>query len=367
MFLRHSSAVFSAACVLFFASSAFSQSSLVCNPEEDPYECQCPSGESEYDSCYTTSADELISPDDPQVLREAAGITSSWNAEKEVWDVTIDATQLSAAGVIKLNSNNGQWNSLEELWSYIGALVGQDFTVQDYNDDGIADLPPMHITQKGRTLRFSAAKGAWAPENSGSLLFDAISDAQGVIHIGDASLDLFSYSAGTCAGVDEKSFDTATDGTVLPVQADQCSNLDGGAIGPLKDCVKNGIYCNAIVATAKTTLDFSKHELDRTPFCVGGFDSSGFTGQCATGFEIVRRRADADQLNLFIDYFNYATHDSSDNPSVTNKPSIVGSSTSTTKVRRGVCTTGTSEEGNYNTETQTRDGDYDSGDPACIF
>jgi len=367
MFTRSSSAIFSAACILFFATSAFAQDSLVCNPKEDPYECQCPSGESEYDSCYTTSASELVSPDDPAVLRNAAGITSSWNSQEGVWDVTIDATQLSAAGVIKLNSNNGQWDSLQQLWTYIGTLVGQEFTVQDYNEDGIADLPPMHITQTGRTLRFDVDQGIWAPENSGSLLFDAISDAQGAIHIGDASLDLFSYTTGTCPGIDGKSFDTDTDGTLLPVQADQCSNLDGGIIGPLQDCVKNGIYCNAIITTAKTTLDFSKDQLERTPFCIGGFDSSGFTGQCATGVQIVRRRADADILDLEMDYYNYGNHDSSDNPSATNKPSIVGSSTSTTKIHRGVCTTGTSKEGNYSTETQTREGAYDGGDPACIF
>lgn len=92
----------------FSATLSFALSPQLCEPNDDPDNCECSPG---VDECYEIAPKNLISPDNAAALKGAAGITSYWDSNLNAFVIEADATGPTAAGVMKLNSNRGQWKS----------------------------------------------------------------------------------------------------------------------------------------------------------------------------------------------------------------------------------------------------------------
>lgn len=147
-----------------------------CNPDTDPYNCQCSEELAKYGSCTEIPVDTLISPDDPAELREAAEIQTEYNSEKEVYEITINAAGVNGGGVLPLNSNHGEWDSFDELTEYLSVLLGLPVL-----EDG--SLPPYQIEQHGRIARYDQFNEQWAVSSPGQLVYSAITDGSGSIFI----------------------------------------------------------------------------------------------------------------------------------------------------------------------------------------
>lgn len=288
---------------LCWAAGAFAAEPYVCDPQEDPENCDCPDDDF-IDACYKISPVNLNSPDDPAKLREAAGITSSWNQEAQAWEVNIDATGLTAQGIMEVNTNGGQWASVQELHNYIGALIGQDV------DDCSAAteecrFPNMLIEQVGKTTRFDSSTGAWAPTNSGSLITDAITDANGYLTIGTKSIRLIpeydDISELFCPGIEQASYEYEKQEDLA---GDQCSWARLENLGEAD--IHEGKKLPYLVTRARTDTE-ATHGGDayfgKTLYCTGSRGPNGNLVCDITNGWIVYESRPADSISIDTAYF----------------------------------------------------------------
>lgn len=353
-------AIVVASSILLLAGNASAAEPAVCDPAEDPYNCKCPN-DGTYDVCYQTAVSNLISPDDPGQLAAAANISSVWNSGRGVYEVTIDATQLSAAGVIKLNSNHGQWNTVEELHNYVEVLIGQDFA-DACTLDG---LPPMVITQIGKTARYDQFKDRWADANSGSLLYDAITDANGNLTFGGTvDFDLFSQEQ-SCRGTDVDSSDAQTDGTL---SGTACSLAESGSSEVCGE-VWSEDPCSIPCRTYSFEQARTDFETSSTQTYEAGLQCTGVVGgddfSCDPGGFITHGRVLADDLYLQNLYFLSAS--SSDAGDMVHLQDEVTISDSMKTGVVGVCGWSQAEDGANLIQIRTKDGTYDASANACNF
>ena len=355
MFCRNLSSALAALFVLVVASSAFATDPYICDPEQDPEQCECPL--EGVDACYEVAASNLISPDDPLQLREAAGITSSWNNKDEVWDVKMDATGLTAAGVMKLNSNRGQWDSIAQLHKYLGALIGQDLQT-DFCGFGSAGFPRMRIHQVGVTTRYDQFNEDWAAANSSSLVFDAITDTNGDLFIKGTRFPLFPVG-NECNGRDPAAFGSAKDGSLAGAQCSAALRVQGSiAQGPCKESI------TYFIDKAQTTLETSKTtSFGKTIYCRGSYLDGNQICDVQNGM-IVHERVRADELDIISNFYLAGSFDSYDG----SHPDYNEVDTQDTATHvNGVCSRGDAKDGNgaYFIRLKTRDGSYDSNHDIC--
>jgi hypothetical protein len=358
MYAKQVLASFVLASVCMAASSGYAIEPVLCDPAQDPDGCECSSAA---DECYQIAPKDLISPDDPTALRQAAGIQSQWDAQRGVYVVEADVTGLTAAGVMKLNSNQGQWDDRAEMFEYLGELIGQDLSDWMCTPEA---LVPLELRQKGTTVRYNQFDEEWARANSGNIIFDAISDENGDVFFDASGFNLF--PAATCDGSDPDAFDSRTQNGVA---AEQCSTAEDTNTGvsceeePIGvDCGPN--RCNSLgEKSAQTTLrtaDTLEH-IGNSPRCIGVDVNGELICDVQSGV-IVRERVEADNLKIESTFFSAGT---AEDPT---DPADLDDSTDTVHFLgnvNGVCSEGTVEEGNTTLLLNTKEGSYDSSAPLC--
>jgi hypothetical protein len=356
--------LFSALAVMFmcfWASASFAINPTLCDPEEDPDACECSPN---IDTCHEVVPNDLISPDDPLVLREVANITSYWDKDLEAYVVQADTTGLTAAGIMKLNSNRGQWESREELFSYIDGLIGQN-SIEGMCEIPGKILPPFILEQTGITARYNQFDEKWAEAHSGNIIFDAISDEHGDVYVNGIGLDIF-MPGSDCAGTAERSYDSAQGNDVA---AQQCSSLSRsqshtcyspppGSENCQTDCETLTSYT---VSTVLETADIFER-IGGTIRC----RAERFDGKLECDLQgslIIHERVAAEYLEIRSHFFlsSNAAAVPTDPKIAQDEMDVVHSS----NIYDGVCAYGTVEEGETQLNLFTQDGEYDWSDVNC--
>lgn len=173
--------IFSLATLAILVSSAtvFAYGPRVCDPEEDASNCECTT-ESGADLCQEIAYGELITPDDPAELREAANLQSEYDSEQDIWHVSIDVRGFNGGAILPMHSNQGHWDNHEEFFAYAQELYGIDMV----DEEGNYAFPKMRVETQGTVVRFNQFDGAFIESYPGTLMAASLADEHGIIHIG---------------------------------------------------------------------------------------------------------------------------------------------------------------------------------------
>lgn len=133
-----------------------------------------------YDSCAEFDMNELIDSGDPDAIRDAYGIQTEWNSEKQVLESYVEP-QFVEARVLPVNPNRGNWESLDDLNDYINTMMGVP-------DGHLCDLcNPLTCRMQTRTSgfygRWDSQEGEWAERQRGGFIFDAVSGPNGELTV----------------------------------------------------------------------------------------------------------------------------------------------------------------------------------------
>jgi hypothetical protein len=308
---------------------------------------------------------QLEHANNPSDLNSAAGVASSWDSKNNRWNIELDVTQMAGEGVIVIDDDTGNFD-------HLGELIGQSLT-PTANGDGAIEFPAMSVSQVGTTVRLyedSNGVATWAPENSRSLFWDALTDREGKIYIdGVVVLDLFGDGAG-CDGTDSESFDSDS---VTGLDGEQCSTADTHLSPglPEKSCTEDfgRENCFLLVDNAQTVLEtgYTNYFSSASPRFRCAITPNTSPGECDTtssgGFTRVRQVADSMEIDS--DVFKSGTLEAS-------PPAVSGNSVNElvfgSSEGNGVCSAGTADRSSYSLPTlRTRDGSYDVLDPGCSF
>jgi len=358
--------VLAVVCLLAMSQTAFAggwESPSYCDPGTDPYECACPPLQDQgLDACSAITEADIMSSDDPNALRAAAGITSQWDPHAEKWVVNIEAARLPGSGLLRVNTvQQGHWDTLQQLFDYVGALIGQELVAQE-DANGNVEFPPLRINQEGVTALYDASTHEWAEVQSHSLIFDAITDGHGTLFVADTPIQLFAPGA-NCPGTDSAAYTQASSGNF---SVEQCSVGDEVVTQiPPTGCpgAAEKQSCYALIGRAMTTLDTLNQWVSQPFQCE---KVNGFARCKSTPGMFVSKRTYADELDIDSWYFAGGTFQSTDEG--------LSSATNVQEVRRGetgaedgVCAWGTSAKGSNVVHSKTRDGSYDPSHPMCTF
>jgi hypothetical protein len=240
---------FSVLTSLVFVTSAASAVELGSCTED----CECTSKTSKgYDSCSTIAASELLGVDDPHQLRDALNLTTVYNENTDTYELSYDVSD-DDTKILTLHPNQGEWQSLTHLNDYANALV---FGPTGPPDN---DLPPIDFCDLS-TLSFQQQIGyfgrwdqfdeSWAPFQLQNVLFAAVSDADGVVHVdGEPFVSLSGELLAEHCEIGSN-----TDG----IEAEQCSiveQLEGNETDGLRVCGEQIEYPTETGPRAQTDLD----------------------------------------------------------------------------------------------------------------
>lgn len=89
---------------------------------------------------------------------------------------------------MKLNSNGGKWDSAQDLHDYVYELLGLSSECWEMD----RPFPPLMIEQKGVVMRYDQFSEDWASAHVPSLIYAAITDAEGRIFVDGQQTDHFS-------------------------------------------------------------------------------------------------------------------------------------------------------------------------------
>lgn len=340
---------------LLCVSNAVALDPVVCDPDTDA-ECQCPSGS----TCATSDVQDLTSPDDPAALRQLANINSVWNDNLGVFEVDIDATQLSAQGVMKLNSNGGKWTSSQELHNYVCKLLGlsQECWAMD------RPFPPMMIHQKGKVTRYDQFNEDWASAHVPSLIYAAITDADGRIFI-DGQQEGLTWNPGYNCTTGGDAYDEHDTGhvmgrqcsTAISTEEERCVVEFDGKCFESYDCVD--------VPKRMASTEISSYKpvnLTTRILCQGNVNSGTLT--CDKKSIVIHVLSDVDRLELENFYFV----DESGPPSQASDNDVNGSDLFLkSSTNDGVCGHGDVVDGTESFTLETRAGWYDPAASQCNF
>jgi hypothetical protein len=162
-------------------SSALAQEPGSCDPNEDPYECECPSALQDFETCERLSESELLNPAQVEDYREAISLNAIHNANLGVTEIHSDFSTINGGGILPIHDNNGHWESIEELWNYMEVLTNSDLMERLCNGEKIPPQGPGFMT--GKIFRWNQFEGVWAENQVQDPILAAISDADGNIWI----------------------------------------------------------------------------------------------------------------------------------------------------------------------------------------
>lgn len=354
--LRHIPIVGLVLVCLLIGANSFALDPIVCDPTTDA-ECVCPSGS----VCATSSVKNLTSPDDPQALRQLANINSVWNDTLGVFEVTVDATQLSAEGIMKLNSNGGKWDSSQELLDYTYELLGLSQECWDMD----RPFPPMMIDQTGVVTRYDQFTDDWASEHVPSLIFAAITDADGHIFI-DGQQTGFDWTPGYHCTTGGDAYDehdaTQVKGrqcsTAMSTEEEHCVVEFDGQCFKEHDCVD---IPKRMASTQIST--YKPANLPARIICQGSVQNGTVT--CDWKSNIIHILSEVDRLDLQNYYFLDEAGPYPD-PTPASEPDVSDLYEYSISYD-GVCGHGEVFDGQTNFVLQTKAGWYDSSAQECAF
>ena len=165
------------ASMLLASTSAFAYDFEVCDPNEDPDACQCPTNTGNHDTCDVISVSDigdLVGSDDPSELRDELGITSTYNSTEGVWEVDIDVSTLNDIGLLVGHSNEGQWQDIHEMHDYLKELL--DIPSSEEFD---TLFPPVSLVQRGGYAKYDPTDHEFASRTYNNLIYDVVSDKDG--------------------------------------------------------------------------------------------------------------------------------------------------------------------------------------------
>jgi hypothetical protein len=216
-------------------------------------DCDCTPETSEgYDSCTIITASELLGVDDPHQLRQALRLTTIYNANTNKYEVSYNVSTADTK-ILTLHSNRGDWQSLTHLNDYLNALV---FGPAGPPEPGLGrvdfcDLTDLSFQQQtGFFGRWDQEEQGWTPFQLQNVIFAAVSDPSGVVHVdGEPFVPLSGELQDEYCDAGSN-----TDG----VAAEQCSfieELPGGGDDGLRVCGKWVEYPTETGPRAQTDLD----------------------------------------------------------------------------------------------------------------
>lgn len=335
--------------LLMFSSGAVATTPQYCDPAEDPDECGCPSGG--VDACAQVSASELIQASDPAALRQAANITSVWNSRFNRWDVTVDATAMPGYGVIALPKTGwGQWSDTDEVAAYLSELIGNEVSMEP-DGDNVVEFPPMSIQQVGATHRLDLSSSRWAPANSNNLIFDVLTDGNGVMSIGEGVVSFFGDVG--CDGDDQYAFDAESDGVL---EAEQCSD------SRLEQFVSIGAGIVLRLRFAGTLLETGTQPWFGTTLKCRVVEE-GTTPLCWLEEALINVRVRAEELGMESHFFRAQVYSGDyQDVSLEDEVEVLQFGTSSD----GVCSSGYAAKGQDEVHTWTRDGAWYQFLSVCV-
>lgn len=366
--------------VFLASSTALSLDPEVCDPKEDPAECQCSTAD--YETCEQVTYSSLLDPNEPELVRKATNLTAKWNSTEELYEVTLDVRGLKHGAVVPLLSNRGNWSSVDAYDAYMEKLLGIDIPGPDCSAD--YTLPPMRIRQKGTSVRFNQDTGKFIEPAETNLIYSIAMSADGQI-LFDGNVVFDREAPGpdpTCIGKD----DTATANNGTPMPTDTGSSVADFSVYQCSETTEServeyegigGCQPAQVVRIpqywAGTTVESTYFQTwERQVSCEGNFNAPNGDLVCdftESDFAFVWRRRNPDSIDIDNTYFSSSgTADPQDTPAITDGTSeVVESEGGDNSGPRGVCGIGDSKRGSNAVTTETRDGAYTWGHPNCSY
>ena len=156
-----------------------------CTPDQQTCSCPADLPDNVYckDASYSDVA-ELITSEDPALLREALGVTTTYNEEFGVYEVSLDAEALNGVGVVFMHPNAGTWEK-DELLEYVYTFMGVEADTEH-----VGVLPPILVRQTGYADRIAltdTGEVEFLSYSTGNLLFDILRGPLGKLEVFEAS------------------------------------------------------------------------------------------------------------------------------------------------------------------------------------
>ncbi|MFP4597485.1 MAG: hypothetical protein ACLFVJ_04485 [Persicimonas sp.] len=342
------------------SSTAFAADPIICDAEEGA-DCGCPDDNSTYDACYEVDVSDLTSPDDPEALRELANISSEWNSELGVYEIDVDATALSAGGMMSLHRNNGQWESFEELYDYVERLTGADL----YNVCNPDDLFPFSVRQNGRVTRYDQFAQEWAMSTVDSLIWGSVTSSDGQLVVGDIEFDPIFAAGESCPGISQDAYETEVEDDLVSHQCSMAGKWeeDNPAAGLPEDPCYPKENEKVTHRHASTLVEASRPKAVGEPerICQGTIENGDF--HCTQEDQVIHILRKVEHITLGNQYFQFEQERSSDFEHLQDVSELYLEDS----INDGVCGHGTVNDGEDSLVMDTRDGAFDPYHPDCDF
>lgn len=204
-----------------------------CDPDVDPYDCECPDDTEEGTRCSFAWIPYLETFEDAGAVDTSAFLTAHEDDQTGRWEVAVDLRNYNGGGLIP--QKNGEWESIEDLQQYVSTLTGVPV------DPDAKRLFNFDYTQLGYSRPVVRHEGVRAGFNH--FLLDVITDADGRITIDGHTIDLKSALASDTGAVpdefkisnprlgEECGYNGNTDGET-DVRASSCTELRTANLDP---------------------------------------------------------------------------------------------------------------------------------------
>lgn len=367
---------------LVLSGSAFAVEPEVCITEEDPDMCQCSTDN--WDGCQQVPFSGLLDPNDPLEVREATDLNAEWNAAEERYVVTLDVRDLSNGAVLQLLDNGGEWESLQEFDAYMEKLLGIDIPGPEVGMDSY-ELPPMRVVQKGIVVRFNQNTGKFIEPNSGDLISSIYLNADNEFRIGGEFIWALDGEVDPhCPGRDNTAAANngvrqPTDTAINDFKAFQCSSATR-FLEPIGErCVPfffGSTSCSEVLMPnrkAITSIEALPREFSLPQFTCQYTDWNWWEEPVCIpiqgDFVVVKRTLEIESADIDNTYFmgSSLTAELEDTPPLEEAPFVESLDGKDSWGPRGVCAEGVSVRNTSESVTETRDGEYTWGHPACTF
>lgn len=166
-----------------------------CDPDTDPYACECPDELQDYERCSRLSESDLLNPADAQNYRSAIALQFYYDPETDHTEIHSDFSRINGGGILPIHKNGGYWRSYDELFDYMEVLLSSD--AQDLICDG-KELPRDGFFMTGQIFRWNQFDGTWAANQVQDPILAAISDANGDIWVDQDLVGFIDQLASGC-------------------------------------------------------------------------------------------------------------------------------------------------------------------------
>lgn len=152
-------------------ASAFAQQLQYC----ENYACDCSDVGDGFDGCFEFDPGNLLDVSDPDAVREAYNVESTYDSETKTWHIHAETTS-PRTHVLPIHDNQGQWESIDALFSYINEAFGANI---DPYDEEVRVL----MEFDGAYGRYDTLEGQWAATQQRDFLEDLVTSGDGTLTI----------------------------------------------------------------------------------------------------------------------------------------------------------------------------------------